>query len=277
MPFYIYIIGLLLLGFAFYITRLSPFYSRWLLPFLMVILVLEVIGLYLAFSKHPKDFYNFLSFLPFYIYIIAVSLFASFFAYSIRSSPPYLRWFPPFLQATLTIEVTGLYQNFIGRPNALLYNLFSTLEFCFYLWILSLVINNLQIKKITRITMVIYALLAVINIYFVQGTQTFHTITYSIGCLLVVAFCIYYFLELFRLPHSIQLKNNPAFWICSGLLFFYCCGFPLFGLTNLLSGISKLLVRNMIEIVNILNIFLYSLFTIAFLCIRNRKYTLSPS
>ncbi len=123
--------------------------------------------------------------------------------------------------------------------------------------------------------MFIYALAAVLNIVYIQKMQTFHTYTYVIGCLIIVIFCIYYFFELFRLPKSVKLKNNPSFWICSGLLFFYCCGFPLFGLINSWGNISPLILRNFDAIVTILNIFLYSLFTIAFLCrIKVRKYTL---
>ena len=132
-------------------------------------------------------------------------------------------------------------------------------------------------KKIIRITILFYAITATTNIVFIQKMKTFHTVTYSLGCLLIVVFCIYYFLELFRLPKSVKLKNNPAFWICTGLLFFYCCGFPLYGLMNYWIGISKLILQNFSNIVTILNIFLYTLFAIAFLCIKTRKYTLSPS
>ncbi len=121
----------------------------------------------------------------------------------------------------------------------------------------------------------LYILIAVTNILFIQKIKAFHTVTYAFGCLLIVAACIYYFFELFKIPKSVELKKNPAFWICSGLLFFYCCGFPLFGMFNFLSDISKLIIKNFYNIITILNIFLYTLFTIAFLCrLKIRKYTL---
>ncbi len=161
------------------------------------------------------------------------------------------------------------------KNNLVLYNFFTTFEFCFYLWLLSRIVEGITIKKVIKTSIIIYALLAIINILFIQKMQTFHTVTYSLGCLLIVIFCIYYFFELFKIPKSLNLINNPAFWICSGLLFFYCCGFPLYGLINSWQDISRLVVDNFNEIVTILNIFLYSLFTIAFLCIRTRKYTSS--
>ncbi len=219
-----------------------------------------------------------MAFLPLYIYSIAISFLASLLVYiRPKTSYFYLKLFPPFLLITLVVETLGSYLWSVGKNNVSLYNLFSVFEFLFYLFVISLVISNTFMKKIIRSTAILYVIVALTNIFFIQKIKTFHTITYSLGCLLIVVFCIYYFLELFRQSKSIKLKNNSAFWICSALLFFYCCGFPLYGLINYWSGISKLLVRNFDGIVTILNIFLYSLFTVAFLCIKTRKYTLSPS
>lgn len=219
-----------------------------------------------------------MTFLSIDIYFITISFLVSLSAYFTPNTfNSYLKLFPPFLLLTLMAELLGSYWGSIGKNNVILYDFFSTFEFCFYLWIIGLIVNNTRVKKIIRITILLYIIAATTNILFIQKMKTFHTITYSLGCLLIVFFCIYYFLELFRIPQSVKLKNNPAFWICSGLLFFYCCGFPLYGLINFWSDISKLVVKNFSQIVTILNIFLYSLFTIAFLCIRTRKYTLSSS
>ncbi len=219
-----------------------------------------------------------MNFLTFDLYFIFICFMVSLSVY-FRSKPsyPYLKLFPPFLLATVIIEVWGSYLGSIGENNAVVYNFFSTFEFCFYLFVISLLVNSPRVKKIIRVVIPVYFLSAITNILFIQGMKTFHTVTYSSGCLLIVAFCIYYFFELFRLPKSENLVRNPAFWICSGLLFFYCCGFPLFGLINLWSKIPQLRVirKNFTDFVTILNILLYSLFMIAFLCARTRKYTLS--
>jgi hypothetical protein len=217
-----------------------------------------------------------MSFLPLYVYFIVISFLSSLSVYSTsKTSYSYLKLFPPFLLATIIIESVASYLAAIRKPNAVVYNFFTVFEFCFYLYVISLIVSVKQMKKAIIITMILYGLIAITNIIFIQKLETFHTVTYAFGCLLIVAACIYYFFELFKIPRSVDLKNNPAFWICSGLLFFYCCGFPLFGLTNFLSGISKLIIRNFYSIIVILNIFLYSLFTIAFLCrLKIRKYTL---
>jgi len=209
---------------------------------------------------------------------MVISFLASLSVYfTSKNDYSYLKLFPPFLLATIIVETIGNYLGSKGKSNTDIYNFFTVFEFCFYLWVISLIIHNKKVKMVTRVTLVLYLLISVSNIIFIQKIDRFHTVTYAFGCLLIVAFCIYYFFELFKRPKSVKLKNNPAFWICSGLLFFYCCGFPLFGLANFLSNISPLIIKNFYSIVIILNIFLYSLFTIAFLCrIKTRKYTLSP-
>jgi hypothetical protein len=216
-----------------------------------------------------------MSFLPIYFYWIALSFIVSLFVYSDKSRP-FLKLFPPFLFATLAAEFTGSYLIYIKEDNTYVYNFFSVIEFCFYVYLISLIIVNVKAKKIIRISGILYAVISLVNILFFQGMQNFHTVTYSLGCLVIVAVCIYYFLELFRLPKSVKLSRNPAFWICSGLLFFYCCGFPLYAFLNFWAKF-RWMAQSFTHIFDILNLFLYSLFTIAFLCSKNPKYTSSSS
>jgi len=218
-----------------------------------------------------------MSFLEPYIYFIALSFVASLTGFFIqKNNLPILKYFTPFLFLTLIAEVYGSYLSSIGKNNAILYNFFSTFEFCFYFFIISRLISSVRMRKTIRSSIIIYVFVALINIFFIQGLYRFHTVTYSLGCLMIVVFCIYYFLELFRHPKSEKLYTNPAFWICAALLFFYCCGFPLYGLIIYWDQkMPKLMQSNLISIFAILNISLYTLFTIAFLCNRKKKYTLS--
>lgn len=182
-----------------------------------------------------------------------------------RNTPWFLKLFPLFLFTTVVIEVIG-WQLVVHEINAtLLYNLFTTLEFEFYLFLLYNIIRNKKFKRFILYCILFYPILVVSNISLIQ-VNTFHSITYSFGCLLIVTVCIYYFLELFQHPKAIDLKREPAFWICSGLLFFYCCSFPLFGLLNFLHSVSGVIMRNLASIVMILNILLYTSFIIAFIC-----------
>lgn len=216
-----------------------------------------------------------MSFLPLYVYFIALSFLISLIAYK-GTKHSYIQLFSPFLFATLLAEFFASYRGSMDRQNLSIYNFFSVFEFLFYLFFITLIIRNRKVRLIIRLTAALYVIVSIINILFIQGMKAFHTVTYSLGCLLIVAACIYYFYELFRQPKSVKLWVDPAFWICSGLLFFYCCGFPLYAFINFWSKL-KWVIKSFDGIVTILNIFLYSLFTIAFLCSKTRKYTLSPS
>lgn len=216
--------------------------------------------------------------IPLYFYFMVLSFIASLTAYS-NSNPEnnYLKWWPPFLFLTLLVELSGSYLYLDGKNNTFIYNSFSIVEFPFYMANLSFFVRKPLAKKIIRYTAVLYAVITLINMLFIQGIMTFNSITFALGCLLIASFCVYYFLELFRSPKAIKLKNDPAFWICTGLLFFYCVSFPFFALANLSGGLPKILLKHFQTIVTILNCFLYTLFTIAFLCNRTRNYSSSSS
>ena len=206
-----------------------------------------------------------MSLLPIYIYFIAFCFLTSLFTLNKNGNPYYLKYFSIFLLLTLVIESSSFYLWYMGKTNAKLYSYFTIFEFSFYLFILRLIIENKRVRKIIGYSLMSYLVVSLFNILFIQ-TEGFHSITYSLGCLLIVSFCIYYFFELFQSTHSVNLAREPAFWICSGLLFFYTCTFPLMGLWNHLHGLPGIILRNLFAVLQVLNVLLYSLFSIAFLC-----------
>ncbi|RYY62415.1 MAG: hypothetical protein EOO05_02925 [Chitinophagaceae bacterium] len=211
-----------------------------------------------------------------YIYFIILNILVSLKVYSTRNVDfPYLKTFPLFLLLTLGVEFLGNYLSSAGFHNVILYNLFSILGCCYFQWLISRMISSRKVKNLIRVTIAGYIIISLANMYLFQ-TDGFLTVTYSLGCLLAVAECIYFFLELFRNPKAVNLISNPNFWICSAVLFWYSSTFPLYGYINYWSKISRLVVVNFESIVTILNIFFYSLFTIAFLCMKPRKYISSP-
>ena len=180
--------------------------------------------------------------------------------------PEGLRLFPFFLAFTLVVEVLGWQLSRKVDNNLDLYNFFSLAAFTYYMYILMEVIYSKRVKKVILIIMSVYVIISLINILFVQKISSFHTMTYSIGCFLIVIISMYYFYELLRLPRAIDLKKEPAFWIAAGLLFFYICTLPVLGVINYLFSIPGVLGRRLEDIIAILNVLLYSLFTIGFLC-----------
>jgi len=194
-----------------------------------------------------------------------VSLAASFVIYSQKPAVPYLRFFPAFLFITVVVEIIASQLTANRINTGPYYSYFTAFEFEFYLFTISLIIVRKGMKKLIYLVMVIYPLATIYNINFGQR-DTFASITFAVGCLLIVAGSIYYFLELFQFPKAVNLLKEPAFWICSSLLFFYCCTFPLIGMFNYVRKVSPVIMLHLNFILTYLNVLLYSLFTIAFLC-----------
>ena len=211
--------------------------------------------------------------LPNDIYSIILSIVAAFLVYRQKDNPVYLKAFLFFLLVTMGVEIAGGTLSEKKINTILLYNIFTSFEFVFYLWVIRDVISNLIAKRVVVIVMYIYPILAFFEIW--VKPDAFHAVTDAIGCLLIVIACIYYFLELFQLSHSVNLLKEPAFWICSGLLFFYSCTFPIYGAANFIIQLPNVIVKNLAAVLDVMNILLYSSFAIAFLCrLKVRKYIL---
>ena len=209
------------------------------------------------------------------VFIIELICFmASLTLFTRETTPRYLRLFTVFLLITIVVESGSAKLEADGLDIIPIYNIFTAFEFEFYLLMIRFIVHSRRVKKIMLWLLLIYPVLVLLNVMFVQQGY-FHTYTYSVGCVLVVASSMYYFFEIFRLPTSVNLVREPAFWLCTALLFYYCCTFTCVGLWNQMDGLPKVILNNVSNILTILNFLLYSLFSIAFLChIRIRKHAL---
>jgi hypothetical protein len=212
---------------------------------------------------------------PVDLIFLTVCLLASFSAFSQKPSPFYLKIFPFYFIITVLVQQIGTYLSQHTIPNAVLYNSFSIFDFAFNFFVLRLIIQNKRVKIIIFFILILYPVVSCLNLFYFKQGGTFRTVNYAIGCSLIVVFCIIYFVELFQLPKAVNLKREPAFWICTAILFSYVCTFPFWGLVGFLNTAPPFILRNLTTILMIINILSYSLFTIAFLCrIRIRKSTL---
>ncbi len=211
------------------------------------------------------------------IYILSIffSLLASMTVYFPKGQPLYLRLFPPNLAFVFITEYTAVQLAYKGQSNIELYNISSTVEIIFYLWVLSQIIMKVPIRKCLQLAAVLFPVVVMLNKYLIQKGTRYLTLTVALGSLLIVLAAIYYFYELFRSEKSINLAREPSFWIVSGLLFFYSCSFPLFTLINAFYSPSNKIIFYLLHLSSVLNILLYSSFMIAFLCrIKIRKFSL---
>jgi hypothetical protein len=182
----------------------------------------------------------------------------------------YLKYLSLFLILTISVEIIGFILMDIfkkGNLNRTLYNNYLTIEFCFYLFLIKNILRAKSVKHFLPWIIRVYFSMGFINNILLQGEYgSFSSITYSLGCFFVIGFLLYYFYELMLYPSSEQLIRQPAFWICSGLLFFYTSTFTIFGLTNFVTNLSDNTYNYIGTFITITNIVLYSMFSIAFIC-----------
>lgn len=189
-------------------------------------------------------------------------------------------YFIPFLFCTVLVELIGV---LLSRPYKYpLYNIFTTLEFCFYSIVFNIYLKRKLLKKFSIRLIPIIVLFSLINILFLQGFAiTFNTYTFLVGSFFMVLLCCFYFYESVQADSiDLQLSRQPFFWVSSGLLIFYLGSVIINALFEYL--VSNGLKSESAEIYKIinqsLNVILYSSFCIAFyLCPNNRKISSSPS
>ena len=205
-----------------------------------------------------------------------IGLFAAIFFY-IQKRNKIPLYFIPFLVLTVGVELIGRWGNFYtGFGKMAMYNVFTTLEFVFYVFLFYIHFKRMIFKRIALLFIPLFLFAVGLNLTFIQGlNKTFHSYTFLLGSFFIVVFCCCFFYESV-LPDKIdqQLAKQPFFWICSGLLIFYLGSVIINALFQYLSS-NDLQVEGKKIYNNInrtLNVILYSSFCIAFfLCRNNRK------
>lgn len=187
----------------------------------------------------------------------------------------YLKYFSVFLFFNLLLDVDTYYTAYYQINNVVVNNIDSLVVISFELYLLREIIAGRKAKKVFLYVFLLYPLVTLLNIFLLQRIANFHTMTYCLGALLIVTGCIYYFWELFQQKASVDLVRQPAFWICSGLMFYYTCTFALYGLVNFISNLPRKVIETLLTILVIINICLYLAFSIAFLCRLKTKRSMS--
>jgi hypothetical protein len=205
----------------------------------------------------------------------AIPFLASLTIFARPVAEPYLKYFSIFLFVNFLLETATSYMAFYHINNIFLNNIDSLVVIPFDLYLLREILSSRKAKRVFLYSFFIYLVLAIVNILLVQTSGNFNTVTYCLGTFLIIAACIYYFWELFQQKSSVDLVRQPPFWICSGLLFYCTCTFPLFGLTDLLTRLPVVILQNLYSILIVINICLYLSFTIAFLCRLKIKRSMS--
>jgi len=204
--------------------------------------------------------------IDFYFYLIAAGVIAGLIR-DRRLRPSVLRLFVPFLILTLLMEVLGMVLSRKHIMNHWIFNFFTCGEFLFYSYIYSRLLEDKKWVRVIRYAMVLYPVVFLVNIFFVEGFYRFHTISYRVGSVMIVFWCYLYFRQVMRSEATEPIFRIPAFWISTGLLFFYT-GFFFYMSAGYILLYTNVIIDKVIwyAVSGTLNALLYGCFLTAFIC-----------
>jgi hypothetical protein len=204
------------------------------------------------------------------VIVLMITTAIGFITYS-KKNPLYLRVLPFFLLFDVVIELIGKAVMTAGNNNALMFSLYSIVEFSYFLFYFRQTIYGAGVKKKIRILQFVLPAICLINIFFIQGTRVFHTYSYSLASMVMVSLGVTYFYRLFKNREQLDLLREPSFWISIGITFFFVGSLSIVGALNYIAVLPRAIKNNIQTIIQIVAAFFYFFYIIAFLCRTNTR------
>jgi len=131
-------------------------------------------------------------------------------------------------------------------------------------------IGNIIVKKLIILSNIFFCLFFIYMFFMDKGfyhnlSQVIQSEVYTIEAIILLMICLFYFIEMFKKLPYLNLKNEPVFWISTGLLFFLACTLPY----SLLEGHLRRTFQRSYPLYSIFYIFYIILFLMiirAYLC-----------
>ena len=185
-----------------------------------------------------------------------------------------MNYLPLILLTILLFEISIKLIHKPGENNILFYNIISVIEFTFFLYFFQEVIPFHKTKIIIKILKISIPIICFVNIVFIQGIHTFHTITYIFTALILIIIGVLFFYQTFKKTEIVKLQNESSFWITTAIIFFYTSSISIMGIINYAAILPKSIIIQMHNVLISVNCFFYLMLIFAFTCqINTRKST----
>lgn len=153
-----------------------------------------------------------------------------------------------------------------SKSNLWLYNLYFLPEYLFYLYFFSKTLESRWLKCWAKYIGVVYTFFVLTNILFLQTMAQLNTYSIIFGSGIVIFCSTFYFIQEHNRKIPMRVSLSPLFWIAVGALFLHSVSLPYFIFINHLSRTNIPLAMALFNILLVLNILMYSIYLIAFLC-----------
>lgn len=196
-----------------------------------------------------------------------------------RKKHPILDYFPYYFLAHILVNISfSIHDAYFSKSaihstllslNTFVDYAFTIMEFIIFIYVFErTLIQKTKFLKALRLSFLALSLLLLskdLFRYSILSQSTLHNIFTLQASFLIIA-CIMYYFQIFRLPPYIKLREDPVFWIATGLVFFMICTLPLSLAINHIRTSSLLLYRQLFSIFYIFYCLLFLMIINAFLC-----------
>jgi hypothetical protein len=215
---------------------------------------------------------------------VLISAILSYKSFKQNWPAPY-KMFSRLLFLVLLIETGGigfkLYQYLhtgteAAQYNLLWYNSFLVPQYLLYIAVFYLAIRSEKIKQILKVVAVLFTVLAVGNMLFLQTINKVNSYTLIMASGIVL-FCIIVWYNQSHKDEEIEAKKgaiplslmkNPMAWIALGAFIFHLAFPPYILGLNYLTAEDRSLAIKLFYLFQLLNFAMYTFYSIAFLCKR---------
>jgi hypothetical protein len=207
----------------------------------------------------------------FYYGLLGISL--ATLLWNIRKLNKIYYWFIPLIVLAITVQVFGdVLKNNNIQGYSFVFHVYQPVEYSLLALFYYSLISNKYIKKAILVS--IAAVLLFSMIYYSRNPLSFYGGDFTDFCLAAFFVCIWvviFFIELLRSEENLQLTRYPAFWINAANLLFYGGCLMVMGVYFYLHNRNATLAGQLLRINYYLNLILYCMYTIAFICPVNWK------
>lgn len=202
-----------------------------------------------------------------YISILAISFLCSLISFRLHY-PFRLKLFSILLGVALLTEICANYllSFFHLKSNLGIYNVYVLIQDCIYCFYFLLTVKNKIVKKIISIFIPIYIAYWGYTSFLIFGINVWNSYAIMIGDTFIISLCVVLFFEFITSENILSIKRNADFWIMVGSFIFFSSELPIVGMFNFMTNNYQLDALLLEQVLQILNILMYTIFIYAFLC-----------
>ncbi len=150
-------------------------------------------------------------------------------------------------------------------------HIYVALELIFFAFFYHKQLNNFIQKKYIFIAALAFILFSVINVFFLNGIESYPTITRSIESLILVSFSILFYSQVMIESKIEKLSKAPMIWINTAVLFYFSANLFFHAFFSLIFKISVEVSIYIGYFFKVLNLLFYLLVAVGFLKVSQKQ------